>query len=153
MRLKDVHAELGTPSAKEGLRTLHSDVVNAAGRIIKRKGYTNWALGLAVNAIVKSIMRNERHVFPLSVPAKGMYGIEQDVHLSLPAVLGADGVHELVRIPLSDDESAKLRESARVLAEVQDAIVYDKCEGNIIARSRQSTSHADQSDEKSQSVP
>lgn len=110
--------------AEEGLRTLHSDVVNAAGRIIKRKGYTNWALGLAVTSIVKCILRDDRHILPLSVPAKGHYGITQDVHLSLPAMLGSDGVQELVRVPMSEEEEEQLRQSARVLAEVQDTIVY-----------------------------
>lgn len=124
VRLKDVHPQLGTDDAEEGLRALHSNVVNAAGRIIERKGYTNWALGLAVSAIVKSILRDEKHILPLSVPAKGRYGITQDVHLSLPAMLGSDGVHELVQVPLDDEEVGKLRESARVLAEVQDTIVY-----------------------------
>ena len=52
VRLRDVHPAIGTDAAEEVLRTMHSRVIGAAGDIIVRKGYTNWALGLAVNSIV-----------------------------------------------------------------------------------------------------
>lgn len=124
VRLRDVHPAIGTDAAEEELRTMHSRVIGAAGEIIRRKGYTNWALGLAVNSIVRCILRDERHILPLSVPARGRYGIEEDVHLSLPAQLGSEGVLDVVRLPLSDDEEDALRQSAKVLADVQSKIVF-----------------------------
>ena len=41
----------------------------------------------------------------------GQYGIE-GVALSLPSVLGASGVEQVLDTPLSEDEKAKLRASA-----------------------------------------
>ena len=124
VRLRDVHPAIGTDAAEEVLRTMHSRVIGAAGDIIRRKGYTNWALGLAVNSIVRCILRDERHILPLSVPARGRHGIEEDVHLSLPAQLGSEGVLDVVRLPLSDDEEEALRKSAKTLADVQSKIVF-----------------------------
>jgi L-lactate dehydrogenase len=126
VRLMDVNPGIGTESAEEGLRNIHADVVNAAGRIIKRKGYTNWALGLTVTNIAKCILRDERHVLPLSVPAFGKHGIDVDVRLSLPAMLGSEGVLEVLNMPLTETEQEAIRRSAATLAEVQSKIVFGR---------------------------
>ena len=126
VRLLDIHPAIGTDDAEQGLRNIHDDVINAAGRIINRKGYTNWALGLTVNAVARCILRDERHVLPLSVPAFGRHGITEDVHLSLPAMLGSEGVLEILNVPLNDAETKAIRQSAATLADVQSKIVYAK---------------------------
>ena len=122
----DVHPEIGTDAAEEGLKHLHADVINAAGRIIARKGYTNWALGLTVTNIAKCILRDERHVLPLSVPAFGKHGIDVDVRLSLPSMLGSDGVLQVLNMPLSETEQEAIQKSAATLAEVQSKIVFGR---------------------------
>ena len=48
---------------------------------------------------------------PVSSILHGQYGIE-GVALSLPSVLGAGGVEQVLDTPLSEDEKAKLRASA-----------------------------------------
>ena len=126
VRLMDVHPEIGTDAAEEGLKNLHADVINAAGRIIARKGYTNWALGLTVTNIAKCILRDERHVLPLSVPAFGKHGIDVDVRLSLPSMLGSDGVLQVLNMPLSETEQEAIQKSAATLAEVQSNIVFGR---------------------------
>eukprot|EP00168_Porphyra_purpurea_P003598 TRINITY_DN1419_c0_g1_i10.p1 TRINITY_DN1419_c0_g1~~TRINITY_DN1419_c0_g1_i10.p1 ORF type:complete len:366 (-),score=117.86 TRINITY_DN1419_c0_g1_i10:300-1283(-) len=70
---------------------LHGRVIGAAATVISLKGYTNWGVGAAVGALVGYILRDEKRVVPVSVTAKGMYGIEEDVYLSLPSVLGRGG--------------------------------------------------------------
>lgn len=97
---------------------LHARVVGAAKHVIGLKGYTNWGVGAAVGALVGFILRDEKRVVPVSVAAKGTYGIEEDVFLSLPAVLGRGGVERVIRVPLSEAEHTKLHASARALAEV-----------------------------------
>ena len=123
VRLRDVHPAIGTDAAEEVLRTMRSRVIGAAGTSSGGRD-TNWALGLAVNSIVRCILRDERHILPLSVPARGRHGIEEDVHLSLPAQLGSEGVLDVVRLPLSDDDEEALRKSAKTLADVQSKIVF-----------------------------
>lgn len=68
------------------------------------------------------MLRNEHRVLPLSVPVRGMYGIEQEVYLSLPAVLGASGIRDIVKLTLEPEEVAKLRASAKAIHEVQSAL-------------------------------
>ena len=63
-------------------------VVQAAYSIIKGKGYTNWAIGLATARLCEAVLRNERAVLPVSVSAKGRHGIEQDVYV-IPSFLNS----------------------------------------------------------------
>lgn len=53
---------------------------------------------------------------------QGLYGISQDVYLSLPAVLGRSGVRDVVPVLLDDQEEAKLRASAAAIHAVQAAL-------------------------------
>ena len=56
-------------------------MVDAAYAIIKGKGYTNWAIGLASARLCEAVLRNERSVLPVSVSALGRHGITHDVYV------------------------------------------------------------------------
>ena len=115
----DLHPALCTDEAEAGLKSLHADVIGSAGRIIARKLDTNWALVLTVTSIARCILRDERHVLPLSVPAFGKHGIDVDGCLSLPAMLGAEGVLEGLNMPLTEEEQGANRSRAATPAEGQ----------------------------------
>lgn len=117
VRLRDLQPNVGKPDGE--LTGVHRNVIDAAYEIIKAKGYTNWAIGLTVASIAESVLRNEHRVMPLSVPVKGRYGIGEDVYLSLPAVLGRDGVVSILTMPLDEEEEQKLRGSAAQIGKVQ----------------------------------
>jgi L-lactate dehydrogenase len=85
---------------------------------------TNWAIGVCVASISEAVLRNECRVMPLSVPVKGRYGIEHDVYLSLPAVVGIDGVREVIMMPLDKEEEERLRLSADTIHKVQAALTF-----------------------------
>jgi L-lactate dehydrogenase len=92
-------------------------VRDAAYEVIQRKGATNYAVGLSVASIVESILRNQRSVLPISSLIQGQYGLA-DLCLSLPTIVGREGVVQVLELPLSEDELAGLRQSAAVLREV-----------------------------------
>lgn len=92
-------------------------VRDAAYEVIQRKGATHFAIGLAVASIVESILRNQRSVLPVSSLMEGQYGLE-NVCLSLPTIVGREGVVQVLELPLDDDEVRGLRQSAAVLKEV-----------------------------------
>lgn len=54
--------------------------------------YTNWAIGAAVASLVECILKDERRVVPVSTDVDGMHGIDKNVFLSMPCVLGREGV-------------------------------------------------------------
>ncbi|VDM11496.1 unnamed protein product [Wuchereria bancrofti] len=90
-----------------------------AYEIIKLKGYTSWAIGMSTAAIASIALRNTRSVCALSVNVKGLHGIDQDVYLSLPVVLGENGITHIVKQNLNETEIKQLQKSAAQLYEVQ----------------------------------
>jgi len=86
----------------------------AARRIIERKGYTDLAIGVVIAHLVHAILSDERAVVPVSVPLAGEYGIE-DVTMSLPCILGREGIAGRVTPSLDEVEVEALRRSAEVL--------------------------------------
>jgi L-lactate dehydrogenase len=86
-------------------------VVGGAGEIIRGKGATNYAVGLAAARVIEAVLRDERQVLPVSSLLDGVAGIS-DVCLSIPSVVDRGGVDTVLPVPLSEDESEGLRRSA-----------------------------------------
>lgn len=64
-------------------------VIESAYAVIKLKGYTNWAIGLNVADFTESMLKNLSRICPWPTMVKEMYGIENEVFLSLPCNLNA----------------------------------------------------------------
>lgn len=92
-------------------------VKNSAYEIIEKKQATYYGIAMAVKRICEVILRDEKSILPVSVMMEGAYGI-RDVVLSMPTVIGKDGVETQVPIALSEEELQKLQESAKLLQEV-----------------------------------
>ena len=92
---------------------------HSAYEIIRLKGYTSWAIGLSVSALTKAILKNSRSVYAVSTFVQGTHGIEQPVFLSLPCVLGENGITDVINQTLTDDERDKLHRSVATLHDVQ----------------------------------
>lgn len=90
------------------------DVRDAAYRIIEAKGATYYAIAEAVKRIVSAIVRDEHAILPVSAYLDGQYGIS-GVCLGVPCVVGANGIEEILEIPLDDIEKKKLKYSASVM--------------------------------------
>ncbi|MCX6132427.1 MAG: L-lactate dehydrogenase [Ignavibacteriales bacterium] len=93
---------------------LFMSVRDAAYEIIKRKGATYYAIGLGLVAIVETILGDYRSVLSVSTMMTGEYGVT-DMSLSLPCVVGGNGVEEILTLNLSKDEEKGFRSSAEKL--------------------------------------
>ena len=102
------------------METLAAGVKNSAYEIIEKKGATYYGIAMSVRRVCEAIVRDEKSILPVSSVQHGSYGI-QDVALSLPAVVGKDGVETIVPIALSDEEIAALQASAQTLKDVLNA--------------------------------
>ena len=99
-------------SLSQTVRAEFDDKVrNAAYRIIEGKGATFYAVALAVRRIVEAILRDEQSILTVSSLLTGQYGLD-GVCLSLPCIVGVNGVEQVLPIHLSDEEMAQLRTSA-----------------------------------------
>ncbi|KAJ4954719.1 hypothetical protein NE237_011502 [Protea cynaroides] len=105
---------------KETLEEIHRAVKESAYEVIRLKGYTSWAIGYSVANLARTILRDQRRIHPVSVLAKGFYGIEGgEVFLSLPAQLGRGGVLGVTNVQLTEEEAQRLHDSAKTILEVQ----------------------------------
>ncbi|XP_030685505.1 L-lactate dehydrogenase C chain isoform X3 [Nomascus leucogenys] len=122
--LKTLDPKLGTDSDKEHWKNIHKQVIQSAYEIIKLKGYTSWAIGLSVMDLVGSILKNLRRVHPVSTMVKGLYGIKEELFLSIPCVLGRNGVSDVVKINLNSEEEALFKKSAETLWNIQKDLIF-----------------------------
>ena len=89
-------------------------VRDAAYEIIRRKGATYYAIGLGLLSIVEAILGNYRTVLCVSTLMTGQYGI-RDICLSLPCVVGSNGIEEVLTVNMSELEVEGFRASAEKL--------------------------------------
>lgn len=87
------------------------DVINSAYHIIEGKGATNYAIGLASNAIAGSVLRDEHRVMTVSTYLHDWNGIS-DVCMAVPTVVGRQGAGRVLEPPLNVEELRGLRQSA-----------------------------------------
>ena len=99
---------------EDAQKKIEADVRDSAYEIIKRKHATYYGIAMSVKRICEAIIRDEKSVLAVSSLMEDVYGVE-DVALSMPAIVGKDGVETLIPVRLSVDEQRKLRESAEIL--------------------------------------
>jgi len=124
VKLSDINPKIGTPEDPENWAEIHKEVVNSAYEIIKLKGYTSWAIGLSCSTIANAVLHNSSQCFAVSVNVKGRFGINEEVFLSVPAVLGENGVQSVINMRLSDSEIEKVVKSANTIHAVQKDLVF-----------------------------
>jgi L-lactate dehydrogenase len=100
--------------SSEILSDCYKKTRDAANEIIARKGSTYFAIGLVISKILEGILRDERNIVPLSTYVDDYYG-ERDLCMSVPCLVGREGIIKKYLIPLTSDEQSKLHSSANTL--------------------------------------
>ncbi len=108
--------------SEEKIQKAFSDARGAAYEIIKRKGATYYAIAFVIARIVRAILDDEDHAFPISTLLEGEFGLH-DVCLSVPALVGRSGVQKIIPIKLSESEQAQLQKSAQTIRSVIDSVL------------------------------
>lgn len=90
-------------------------------QVFRHKGYTNHAIALATAEIIETVVHNRNRILPVSTLMNGYLGV-YDICLSLPAIVGKNGVEQLVELDLDEKEkqafqisAERLKEAARIL--------------------------------------
>lgn len=92
------------------LDAMAESVKNKAYEIIACKGSTYFGIATSVARMCEAIIFDQKLVMPLSV-----YNEKYDMCISLPAILGENGIEKILPIPLDNDEQKKLIDSAQQL--------------------------------------
>ena len=117
-KIKDIMEDGNHPM--EDLEKIHQDVVNAAYEIIKRKKSTYYGIGMSLSKLVKSVLDNDNSVLTVSTYLKdGEYG-QDDIYIGVPAIINENGVRELLKLDLNEEEQSKLDNSCRIIKEMRE---------------------------------
>ncbi len=98
-------------------------VIKSGASVIQRKGATYYAVSMSVCYLCKCILSGIDTTMTVSTMLHGEYGID-DVCLSLLNIVGKEGAHSKVLLPLTQDEIESLRKSAKRLKEVIESIDF-----------------------------
>lgn len=122
--IADFAQQIGQDLTEEVIDRIGDGVCRAAYRIIEGKGATYFGIGAGLAHIIQAIRDNGRRILTVS-------GLTRDVTefagtcLSLPRLVGADGIMAEFRPDLSDAEDEDLRNSAVILREAVDELRLD----------------------------
>lgn len=97
-----------------GRQALFRQASQAGFEVLKRKGHTNYAIALAAADIIQNIAADTKHTMPISLKVDGYLGVN-DVCLSLPAVVGENGIERILHPQLNEREQLAFLHSAGTL--------------------------------------
>ena len=107
----------------DAMRRIADSVKNSAYEIIERKGATYYGIAMSVKRICEAIVRDEKSILPVSSIQHGNHGID-GIAISMPSIVGRNGVEGHIPISLSDDEETALKKSADTIKSVLDSLVH-----------------------------
>ena len=110
----DYADQIGKPLDKASRDRIDNDVRRAAYKIIEGKGSTYYGIGAGVARICRAIIEDEHAILSVSMVTPEIAGIT-DVPLSLPRVIGRDGILETIPLRLDQAEAAALKKSATII--------------------------------------
>ncbi len=84
--------------------------------VLNGKGSTEFGIGTSLAEIARAILCDEKRILPVSVLLNGEYG-QKDVYASVPAVLGNNGVEDIIEIDMTDEERKAFDASCKILRE------------------------------------
>ena len=105
-------------------KRIADDVKNSAYEIIEKKHATYYGIAMSVRRICTAIMRDEDTVLPVSSLMVGEYGLN-DLCISVPTVVGRNGVVTRVPVSLNEAESGQFMKSAEALKAIIDEVDFE----------------------------
>jgi malate dehydrogenase len=96
----------------EALQKVVADTMVGGATLTGLLGTSAWyAPGAAGAALVKSIVRDEKKLFPCCVSLDGEYG-QKDICLGVPVIIGKNGWEKIIDYKLNEEEQTAFNKSA-----------------------------------------
>lgn len=101
----------------EAKTEIFSNTKDAAYQIIKAKGATYYAIALALDRICTAILHNEAAVLNVSTLLNDYHGVS-GVYLGVPCIVDRNGVRDVLKLNISNEEKQLLQSSAAKLTDI-----------------------------------
>lgn len=99
------------------LKEIHDKVWKSAYEIIEKKRATYYGIGMALTRIVKAILNNENSILTVSTYLDNAYG-QDGLYIGVPTIINRNGVKQLLKLDLVEEEQAKLDKSCSIIKEI-----------------------------------
>jgi L-lactate dehydrogenase len=96
---------------------IEDETKTSGAQVIQLKGATYYAIAMSITHIVEAIVRDQQTIVSVGSVLSGQYGIS-DVALSLPCIIGANGIHQVLELELPENERAGFIASANKIKDV-----------------------------------
>ena len=100
----------------EDLKKIHDGVWKAAYEIIDKKRATYYGIGMALNRLVKAVLNDENAILTVSTYQNGEYE-QEGLYIGVPAIINKNGVKEILKLKLSEEDQAKFDHSCDIMKE------------------------------------
>lgn len=100
---------------------LYDKVRGMGASIIEAKGKTHYGIATCVCSLADAVLNQRLTIAPVTSTLQGEYGI-RDVAISVPSIVGVNGVEHRLEERLSEEEVEKLRASAAKMKESLETI-------------------------------
>lgn len=111
----------GYPDPSEYFEAVSKEVRTSADMITRKKKAAYYGIAMGVRRVCEAIVRDEKSVLPVSSLMYGAFDID-GLALSMPAIVGKDGVECLVPLEMSEDELDALRKTAATVKAIVDDV-------------------------------
>lgn len=118
-KLADILKEKG--ETQKLLDEIYTEVQQSAYEIIEKKRATYYGIGMGLTKLIKTILNNEKEILTVSTKLENEYG-HYGIYIGVPAVIGKNGVQELLNLPLTAKEQEEFDHSCDVLTGMKDEI-------------------------------
>ncbi len=110
----------------DALKKIAADTMLGGATLTGLLGTSAWyAPGAAGAALVESIVRDEKKLFPCCVSLEGEYG-QSDICMGVPVVIGKNGWEKIVDYKLNEEEQAAFNKSADAVRNMNNVLVEMK---------------------------
>ena len=109
-------------STKERIDEIVKRTRGGGGEIVAllKTGSAYYAPATSAIAMAEAYLRDQKRILPCAVYVDGKYGLD-GIYVGVPAVLGANGVEEVIEIALDDEAKANLQVSGDAVKELLEA--------------------------------
>lgn len=101
---------------KLDLKAIAAEGKAGGWHVLKGKGSTEFGIGASIAEVTRAIFADEKRILPVSVLLNGEYG-QHDVYASVPAVLGINGVEEIIELHMTTEEKEEFDKSCKTMKE------------------------------------
>ncbi|KAG5308135.1 LDH dehydrogenase, partial [Acromyrmex insinuator] len=119
VQFRDIIPNIGLETDDEKWFEISNYVMKLGATVRCLKGYTNTAIGLSAADIITAILRNSQTIIPVSTLVQGHHDICHDMFLSLPCTIGENGITQIIRMHITEEEKKQFQTSAEIVHKVQ----------------------------------